>query len=151
MALCLSGHPGLACTAAGASEDINTTAIYTDFLFRKKNGFRMALMRLYGSRFILDGQLDNFTTNLCGSRSAKTPTASSRPPELAPELARPRQPAADPQLIPLIGDYLSSTVTAITIQVNSSLSAFLIKSQYYISCLTPHISSSRAILVLLLS
>jgi hypothetical protein len=49
-------------------------------------------MRLYGSRFILDGQLDNFTTNLCGSWSAKTPTASSRPPELAPELARPRQP-----------------------------------------------------------
>jgi hypothetical protein len=36
MALCLSGHPGLACTATGASEDINTTAVYTDFLFRKK-------------------------------------------------------------------------------------------------------------------
>jgi hypothetical protein len=31
-----SGHLGLACTATGASEDINTTAVYTGFLFRKK-------------------------------------------------------------------------------------------------------------------
>jgi hypothetical protein len=36
MALCLSGHPGLAYTAAGASEDINTTAVYISFLFKKK-------------------------------------------------------------------------------------------------------------------
>jgi hypothetical protein len=36
MALCLLGHPSLACTAAAASEDINTTAVYTDFLVRKK-------------------------------------------------------------------------------------------------------------------
>jgi hypothetical protein len=31
----LAGHPGLACTAAGASED-NTIAVYTEFLFGKK-------------------------------------------------------------------------------------------------------------------
>lgn len=33
----------------------------------RKNGFRMAPMRLYASRFTLGGQLDNFTSNLCGS------------------------------------------------------------------------------------
>ena len=36
MDLCLSGHPGLACTATGASEDINITTVYTDFLLGKK-------------------------------------------------------------------------------------------------------------------
>jgi hypothetical protein len=36
MALCLLGHSGLACTVTGASEDINTTAVYINFLVRKK-------------------------------------------------------------------------------------------------------------------
>ena len=53
----------------------------------------MATVRLYASRFTLGGQLDNFTSNLCGSKSAKAPTASSPASELAPELARPRQTA----------------------------------------------------------
>ena len=34
--LYLSGHLSLACTATGVSEDINTTAVYTSVLFKKK-------------------------------------------------------------------------------------------------------------------
>jgi hypothetical protein len=36
MALCLLRYPGLIFTATGALEDINTTIIYINFLFKKK-------------------------------------------------------------------------------------------------------------------
>jgi hypothetical protein len=49
----------------------------------------MAIVRLLVARFILDGRVDNFTTNLCAGVSAKACLANSPTPEFASEIARP--------------------------------------------------------------